>query len=95
MNFKQVNYIKEMWLLLYKEKLVAVWVNQQAHFGNTATSRVEGIHALFKLYLRQSTFNLFEMWKAIQLALNNQLFELQSNQANQQLRTPLELNKAI
>ena len=94
-NLEQVGYIKETWLLPYKEKLVAAWVDQQAHFGNTATSRVEGIHALLKSYLRRSTFDLFEAWKAIRLALNNQLSELQSNQAKQQIRTPLELDRAL
>jgi hypothetical protein len=94
-NLEQVNYIKETWLLPYKEKLVAAWVNQRTHFGNTATSRVEGIHALLKSYLRRSTFDLFEAWKAIRLALNNQLSELRSNQAKQQIRIPLELDKAL
>jgi hypothetical protein len=66
-----------------------------AYFGNTATSRVEGIHALLKSYLKRSTFDLFEAWKAIRLALLNQLSELQSTQAKQQTRTPLELSGAL
>jgi len=41
--------------------------------------------------LKRSTFDLFEAWKAIQLALVNQLAELQARQAKQQVRTPLEL----
>ena len=94
-NLTQVGYIKETWLLPYKEKLVSAWVDQQAHFGNTATSRVEGIHALLKSYLQRSTFDLFEAWKAIRLALINQLSELRSNQAKQQIRIPLELDKAL
>ncbi|RYO85590.1 hypothetical protein DL764_009150 [Monosporascus ibericus] len=94
-NPEQVDYIKVTWLVPFKKKLVSAWVNQQAHFGNTATSRVEGIHALLKSYLRRSTFDLFEAWKAIRLALSNQLSELRSNQAKQQIRTPLELDKAL
>ena len=94
-NLEQIGYIKETWLLPYKEKLVAAWVDQKTHFGNMATSRVEGIHALLKSYLRRSTFDLFEAWKAIRLALNNQLAELRSNQAKQQIRTLLELGKAL
>ena len=94
-NLERVAYIKETWLLPYKEKLVTAWVDQKAHFGNTATSRVEGIHALLKSYLRRWTFDLFEAWKAIRLALNHQLSELRSNQAKQQIRTPLQLDKAI
>ena len=56
----EVGYIKTTWLIPFKEKLVRAWVDQSTHFGNTATSRVEGIHALLKSYLRRSTFNLFE-----------------------------------
>ena len=74
---------------------MAAWVDKQAHVGNKATSRVERIHGLLKLYLRRSTFDLFEAWKSIRLALDNQLSELRSNQAKQQIRTPLELDKAI
>ena len=94
-HLEEVGYIKSTWLIPYKEKLVCAWVDQSPHFGNTATSRVEGIHALLKSYLKRSTFNLFEAWKAIQLALLNQLSELQSNQARQQLRIPLELSGAL
>ena len=74
---------------------MCAWVDQLAHFGNTATSRVEGIHALLKSYLRRSTFDLFEAWKAINLALQNQLSELKARQAKQQIRTPLELSGAL
>ncbi|RJE17447.1 transposable element tc3 transposase, partial [Aspergillus sclerotialis] len=94
-HLEEVAYIKTTWLIPFKEKLVKAWVDQSTHFGNTATSRVEGIHALLKSYLRRSTFDLFEAWKAIQLALLNQLSELKSNQAKQQLRIPLELSGAL
>jgi hypothetical protein len=56
----EVGYIKATWLIPFKEKLVRAWVDQSSHFGNTATSRVEGIHALLKSYLKRSTFDLFE-----------------------------------
>jgi hypothetical protein len=59
-HLNEVGYIKATWLNPFKEKLVRAWVDQSTHFGNTATSRVEGIHALLKSYLRRSTFNLFE-----------------------------------
>ncbi|EED17401.1 Mutator-like element transposase, putative [Talaromyces stipitatus ATCC 10500] len=94
-HLEEVGYIKTTWLIPFREKLVRAWVDQSTHFGNTATSRVEGIHALIKSYLKRSTFDLFEAWKAIQLALLNQLSELKSNQAKQQLRVPLELSGAL
>lgn len=80
---KEVGYIKSTWLTPFKEKLVKAWVDQSTHFGNTATSRVEGIHALLKAYIKGSTFDLFDTWKATKIALLNQLSELQSNQAKQ------------
>lgn len=92
---EQVGYIKTTWLIPFKERLVKAWVDQSTHFGNTATSWVEGIHALLKSYLKRSTFNLFEAWKAIKLALINQISELKSNQAKQQLQIPLELSGAL
>jgi len=56
----EVGYIKETWLNPYKEKLVQAWVDQHLHFGNITTSRVEGIHAVLKEYLKRSDLNLFE-----------------------------------
>lgn len=67
------------------------WVDQHAHFGNEATSRVEGIHALLKAHLRKSTLDLFEAWRSIKHAVLNQLSELMYNQAKHQTRIPLEL----
>jgi hypothetical protein len=88
----QVAYVQSQWLDLYKERLVKAWVDQHAHFGNVATSRVEGIYALLKAHLRKSTLDLFEAWRSIKNAVLNQLSELTYNQAMQQTRTPLELS---
>lgn len=59
------------------------------------TSRVEGIHRVLKEYLKRSDLDLFEVWKAIKLAIINQLIELKANQAKQQIRTLLELSKPL
>ncbi len=79
-HIQEVGYIKTNWLDPYKEKLVKAWVDQHLHFGNVVTSRVEGIHGLLKQYLKTSTLDLFDAWKAIKHALSNQLAILQSNQ---------------
>ena len=94
-HLEEIGYIKTTWLIPFKERLVRAWVDKSTHFGNTATSRVEGIHALLKSYIKRSTFDLFETWKAIKLALVNQLSELKSNQAKQQIRIPLELSGSL
>lgn len=82
----EVAYIKKTWLQPYKEKLVKAWVDQHMHFGNAVTSRVEGIHALLKSYLKSSKFDLFDVWRIIKHAVENQLAELQATQARQQTR---------
>ncbi|KID81747.1 transposase [Metarhizium guizhouense ARSEF 977] len=92
---REVGYIIETWLDLYKEKLVKVWVDRHLHFGNVVTSRGEGIHELIKIYLNTSQLDLFEAWRSIKLAVLNQLTELQANQAKQQIRTPIELSGTL
>lgn len=92
---EEVGYIKTTWLDPYKEKLVKAWVDRHPHFGNVVTSRCEGIHGLLKGYLKRSTLDLFEAWRAIKHALLNQLMELKSNQAKQQLRLPIELSGSL
>ena len=91
-HIDEVAYVKATWLDLYKEKLVKAWVDCHLHFGNVVTSRVEGVHTHLKSHLKRSTLDLFEAWKAIKHALLNQLAELRSNQAKQQIRTPIELS---
>jgi predicted DNA binding CopG/RHH family protein len=80
---------------LYKEKLVKAWVNQHLHFGTTVTSWVKSIHWLVKTHLRSSTLDLFDVWQAIKHTLLNQLTELRSNQAKQQIRVPIELSGSL
>ncbi|KAF4946565.1 hypothetical protein FGADI_11079 [Fusarium gaditjirri] len=92
---EEVGYIKANWLDPYKERLVRAWVDQHPHFGNVVTSRVEGIHGLLKSHLKKSTLDLFEAWRATKHALLNQLAELQSNQASQQMRIPIELSGSL
>lgn len=92
---REVAYIIETWLDLYKTKLVKAWVDQYLHFENVVTSRGEGIHQLIKMYLDTSQLDLFEAWRAIKLAILNQVAELRANQAKQQIRTPIELSGCL
>ena len=47
---KAINYAVNTWLI-WKEKLVSFWTTQTPHFGNTTTSRLEGLHATIKAYI--------------------------------------------
>lgn len=91
----EVAYLKSIWLNPYKQKLVKAWVDQNRHFGAVTTSQVEGIHSMLKGYLKTSTLDLFEAWSSISRALAHQLAELHSNQAKQQIRSPIELSKSL
>ncbi|EXU94480.1 MULE transposase domain protein [Metarhizium robertsii] len=94
-HVEEVAYIKEVWLEPYKEKLVKAWVDLHAHFGNVVTSRVEGIHALIKAYLKTSQLDLFEAWRTIRHAILNQLYELTYHQSYQQTQMPLGLSGSL
>ena len=91
----EVAYLKSTWLNPYKKKLVKAWVDLHRHFGAVTTSQVEGIHSMLKSYLGTSALDLFEAWSSIHRALVHQLAELRSNQAKQQIRTPIELSKGL
>ncbi|KJZ70430.1 hypothetical protein HIM_10168 [Hirsutella minnesotensis 3608] len=92
---REVTYIKETWLDLYKERLVNAWVDRYLHFNTKVTSRVEGIHALVKGRLKNSQEDLFIAWNKIKLAVNDQLAELRANQSYQQIQKPFGLSGQI
>ena len=47
-----VRYCADTWLL-WKENLVACYINQHYHFGVTVTSPIEGCHATIKAFLQR------------------------------------------
>jgi hypothetical protein len=53
-----ISYCEGTWLHLWKEKLIAYWVNQNHHFGVIITSPIEGCHTIFKLYLQRNNGDL-------------------------------------
>ncbi|XP_020418037.1 protein FAR-RED ELONGATED HYPOCOTYL 3 [Prunus persica] len=77
-NFKDhnsiINYVKETWLILYKERFVAAWTNTCMHFGNTTSNRAETAHAKLKKQLGNSMCTFGTSWDKI-----HPLIELQHN----------------
>ncbi|KAL2886176.1 mutator-like element transposase [Ceratocystis lukuohia] len=90
-HLQEVGYVLTYWLNPHKERLVKAWVDKYFHFGNTATSRVEGIHWLIKSHLGTSRFDLFDAWQAIKNAILGQMRELHKMQTSQKLRVPLDI----
>jgi len=70
-----VAYVKATWLP-YKERFVRAWVDRHLHLGQTATSRVEGNHAMLKKRIQTSTKNLLATFKCIDRAVRNQVVEM-------------------
>ncbi|KAL2886857.1 mutator-like element transposase [Ceratocystis lukuohia] len=89
---QEVGYVLTYWLNPRKERLVKAWVDKYLHVGNTATSRVEGIHWLIKSHLGTSRFDLFDAYQAIKHAILAQIKELHQIQASQQIRMPLDIS---
>lgn len=54
-SFEQ--YLQKEWIP-YKEKFVQAWTKNVRHFNTTATSRVEGMHATVKRFIKVSNSDL-------------------------------------
>jgi hypothetical protein len=52
-----MEYCEETWVI-WKENLVACYINQYPHFGITVTSVIEGCHATLKRYLKRGHSDL-------------------------------------
>jgi hypothetical protein len=84
-------YIKDTWLD-FKWNMVKHWVDMHLHFGNQATSRVEGAHSTLKHYLQVSTSDLKTVLDKIALMLANQHVEHKATLALAQSRLPHDVN---
>ena len=82
-----ISYCTKTWLL-WKEKLVTCWVDDVPHFGNTTTSRLEGLHACMKKYIRVSTSDLLGVFRRLHMFSTNQHKDIESKTAKQRDRRP-------
>lgn len=82
---QQVHYIKNTWLK-HKDKLVTAWIDELPHFGNTVTSRVEGIHSVIKKYLTTNSGNFLILVQTLQDVITHQLRELDIKQNKEQFK---------
>ena len=83
-----LKYIETTWLKPWKESIVRAYADRYLHFGNRATSRVEGGHSILKRYLQISTGDLKHALEKINLMLTNQINEHQVAMAQAKDRTP-------
>ena len=71
-KYKALEYLVNTWLI-YKDRFVNAWTSRYLHFGNKATSRVEGAHAYVKHFLQVSTGDLLSVLSKLTLAIEHQL----------------------
>ncbi|MBW0569814.1 hypothetical protein O181_109529 [Austropuccinia psidii MF-1] len=70
-----LQYLENTWLPL-KEYYLPAWTNPHCHLGVSSTSRVEGDHAMVKLWLQTSTGTLLEVVRALHIAFRKQFIEI-------------------
>ena len=80
---RAMDYCTNTWLI-WKEHIVAAWINQYPHFGITVTSPIEGSHATVKRYLQRGNSDLRGVFLKLQLFWTDQHANLQSASALQQ-----------
>lgn len=66
-----ITYLGETWIAL-KEHFVSFWVDRFPHFGHSATSRVEGAHAILKRMITNAIGNLFTVFLKLHVFLEEQ-----------------------
>ncbi|MBW0585329.1 hypothetical protein O181_125044 [Austropuccinia psidii MF-1] len=74
-NPEVFQYLENTWLPL-KEYYVPAWTNHHCHLGVGSTSRVEGAHAMVKLWLQTSTGTILEVVRALHMAFRKQFIEI-------------------
>jgi len=70
-GIRLANYITNTWYIV-REQFATAWSNNHRHYGNIATSRAEGAHAMLKKYIQVSTGNLFSTVVKIMGAIDAQ-----------------------
>lgn len=69
---EDLHYLYKTWLEPWSDRFCKCETNKILHFGNTTTSRVEGMHRVLKRYLKFSTGDLMTVVDKIELMLTNQ-----------------------
>jgi hypothetical protein len=66
---------------------IRAWVGQYLHFGNWATSRVEGSYAILKKHIGTSTGDILFVFERINNSLEAQHYTLLSDLTENRIKT--------
>ncbi|KAH7575551.1 hypothetical protein JRO89_XS02G0142600 [Xanthoceras sorbifolium] len=74
-----LDYVKQTWLVKYKEKFVAAWTDLTMHSGNVTMNRDGTIHAKLKRHLGAPLGNFDTSWKKMHALLELQHTEIKAS----------------
>ena len=90
-----VGYALGQWLVPHHRHLVHAYIDRHFHWNTTSTSRLEGAHAVLKRWIGGPSNDLTQVWKAIKLAVDDQLNEIYIKKAQQAQAIPVSLSGAF
>ncbi|XP_076953166.1 protein FAR1-RELATED SEQUENCE 6-like [Bidens hawaiensis] len=79
-------YIRDNWLVPYKEKFVSCWIDDRLNFGEHTTNRVEGQHANLKRYLPGPNNSLDSIAAFALEVVNSQMEEISATLEDSRVR---------
>ena len=91
-----IDYLKRN-ILPFKEQFMNPWTSSVANFGISTTQRVEGAHNILKKFLdRKSNNDFYEVWLAVNKAIEEQIKLIDESLDNDTIKTlnnlPVELS---
>jgi len=91
----EARYIDDVWLSLWKRRLVRCWTDGVVHFGLQATSRVEGYHATMKTWLATSRGDLLTIQTRLRHWWMQSVDRYWATKANEQMKLMNRLPRAV
>ncbi|XP_076921468.1 PKS-NRPS hybrid synthetase cheA-like [Bidens hawaiensis] len=79
-------YIRDNWLVPYKEKFVSCWIDDRLNFGEHTTNRVEGQHTNLKRYLSGPNNSLDSIAAFALEVVNSQMEEISATLEDSRVR---------
>jgi len=79
-------YIDDVWLDIWKRRIVRCWTDKVVHFGVQATSRVEGYHATLKSWLGTSKGDLLLIQSRLKHWWAGSIANYGADKANEEVR---------
>ncbi|KAK3185165.1 hypothetical protein Dsin_032451 [Dipteronia sinensis] len=74
-----LDYVRQTWLVKYKEKFVAAWTDFTMHFGNVTMNRDGTIHVKLKRHLGAPLGNFDTSWKKMHALLELRYTEIKAS----------------